>query len=131
MTTLTTSSATDTLTVSVTSEPLLHRDPLTLYQDVRTVTEDCYLFESLAGPADDLRCAVVGWGRLAELRFHEDRVELDAEGRSATHWAPHWTRCSDRSAGSPAPAGCSTRSGPRRRSSPSAPTVPPPSPSAS
>jgi anthranilate synthase component 1 len=80
MTTLTTSSATDTLTVSVTSEPLLHRDPLTLYQDVRAVTEDCYLFESLAGPADDLRSAVVGWGRLAELRFHESRVELDAEG---------------------------------------------------
>ncbi|MER5865533.1 anthranilate synthase component I family protein [Kitasatospora sp. NPDC002040] len=80
MSILTTSSATDTLTVGVSSEPLLHRDPLTLYRDVRAVTEDCYLFESLSGPDDDLRSAVVGWGRLAELRFHEGRVELDAEG---------------------------------------------------
>ncbi|MFD9128875.1 anthranilate synthase component I family protein [Kitasatospora sp. NPDC059571] len=80
MTTLTASSATERLTVGVAAEPLLHRDPLTLYQDVRAATEDCYLFESLAGPADDLRCAVVGWGRIAELRFHRDRVELDADG---------------------------------------------------
>lgn len=60
--------------VDVRTEALKSTDPLALYRDVQLLTPDCYLFESLAGPAEDLNTAVVGWGRLAEVRIHPGTV---------------------------------------------------------
>ncbi|MFG3497196.1 anthranilate synthase component I family protein [Streptomyces sp. NPDC047928] len=67
--------------VRVTSTELPPHRPLDLYTALLAEwgEGEVFLFESLAGPADDRRAsAVVGHGRLAEIRVFADRVELDA-----------------------------------------------------
>lgn len=52
-------------------------EPLEFYRDLCGVSQDCYLLESLSGPAEDVTASVVGWGRLAEVRVEDARVTLD------------------------------------------------------
>ncbi|MEU6115262.1 anthranilate synthase component I family protein [Streptomyces sp. NPDC047117] len=65
--------------VRVVSEELPAHDPLRLYAELsaRLGSQDAFLFESLAGPDKDRRSAVVGYGRLAEIRVHHGRVEIE------------------------------------------------------
>ncbi|MBT2405503.1 MULTISPECIES: anthranilate synthase component I family protein [unclassified Streptomyces] len=65
--------------VEVGVEELAPHAPLELYEALRAVlpAEEVFLFESLEGAAADRRSAVVGFGRLAEIRVHADRVEVD------------------------------------------------------
>ncbi|ARF54313.1 anthranilate synthase component I family protein [Streptomyces gilvosporeus] len=64
--------------VRVTEAPLPWHDPLLLY--TRLVAElgpqDVFLFESLAGPERDRGAAVVGCGRLAEVRVFARHIEV-------------------------------------------------------
>ncbi|MFG3284155.1 anthranilate synthase component I family protein [Streptomyces sp. NPDC048111] len=57
-------------------------DALGLYEALSRTREqgEVYLFESLDGPDQDRHYAAVGCGRLAELRVHATRLELDAPG---------------------------------------------------
>ncbi len=68
--------------VRVISTELPATDPLRLYEALLRTREqdDAYLFESLDGPDQDRHYAAVGYGRLAELRVHADRVEFEAAG---------------------------------------------------
>ncbi|MEV0126407.1 anthranilate synthase component I family protein [Streptomyces sp. NPDC050703] len=72
----------ETIAVRVTATELPHSSPALVYEALLRDRErdDVYLFESLDGPAQDRHSAVVGWGRLAELRLYADRVELAAPG---------------------------------------------------
>ncbi|MEV7522648.1 anthranilate synthase component I family protein [Streptomyces sp. NPDC091371] len=65
--------------VRVAAEELARHAPLDLYAALREVlpAEEVFLFESLEGAPADRRSAVVGFGRLAEIRVHADRVEVD------------------------------------------------------
>ncbi|PJN03844.1 2-amino-4-deoxychorismate synthase [Streptomyces sp. CB01201] len=68
--------------VRVVSEELPQVEALGLYEALSRTREegDVYLFESLDGPDQDRHYAAVGYGRLAELRIHADRLELAAPG---------------------------------------------------
>ncbi|MGW8333426.1 anthranilate synthase component I family protein [Streptomyces sp. NPDC055808] len=68
--------------VRVVSEELPQVEALGLYEALSRTREqgDVYLFESLDGPDQDRHYAAVGYGRLAELRVHADRLELVAPG---------------------------------------------------
>ncbi|MFD3545965.1 anthranilate synthase component I family protein [Streptomyces sp. NPDC058655] len=65
--------------VRVVAQELAPHAPLDLYGALRAVlpAEDVFLLESLEGAPADRRSAVVGFGRLAEVRVHADRVEVD------------------------------------------------------
>ncbi|MFJ4775260.1 anthranilate synthase component I family protein [Streptomyces sp. NPDC088762] len=65
--------------VRVVAEEMAPHAPLDLYGALRAVlpAEEVFLFESLEGAPADRRSAVVGFGRLAEIRVHADRVEVD------------------------------------------------------
>ncbi|MGW0389356.1 anthranilate synthase component I family protein [Streptomyces sp. NPDC003042] len=65
--------------VRVGVEELARHAPLELYAALSAVLpeQEVFLFESLEGAAPDRRSAVVGFGRLAEIRVHADRVEVD------------------------------------------------------
>ncbi|MGW6905194.1 anthranilate synthase component I family protein [Streptomyces sp. NPDC054940] len=67
------------ISVRVTAAELPHHDPLELYERLREVcrAEDVFLFESTDGAAPDRRSAVVGLGRLAEIRVFAEHVEID------------------------------------------------------
>ncbi|MFD7553876.1 anthranilate synthase component I family protein [Streptomyces sp. NPDC059835] len=69
--------------VRVAVEELTRHAPLDLYAALREVlpAEEVFLFESLEGAPADRRSAVVGFGRLAGIRVHADRIEVD--GRTA------------------------------------------------
>ncbi|RCH65323.1 anthranilate synthase component I family protein [Streptomyces sp. SDr-06] len=71
-----------TIPVRVVSEELPQVDALGLYEALARTRQDgdVYLFESLDGPDQDRHYAAVGYGRLAELRVHADRLELVAAG---------------------------------------------------
>ncbi|MFJ4435760.1 anthranilate synthase component I family protein [Streptomyces sp. NPDC088923] len=63
----------------ITSAPLPRHEPLALYERLaadRPAT-DVFLLESLSGSAEDRRSAVVGVGRLAEIRVYERHVDID------------------------------------------------------
>nr|WP_218617433.1 anthranilate synthase component I family protein [Cryptosporangium aurantiacum] len=62
--------------------PLSPVNPLALYRALAAerASGDLYLLESLDGPDQDRHGAVVGWGRLAELRFVGHRLELHGSG---------------------------------------------------
>ncbi|MFE9426918.1 anthranilate synthase component I family protein [Kitasatospora sp. NPDC006697] len=64
--------------VRVESREVAAPDPLQLFEALQRTRPpgDSYLLESLDGPEQDRHAAVVGWGRLAELRCHPDRLEL-------------------------------------------------------
>ncbi|MFE9532666.1 anthranilate synthase component I family protein [Streptomyces sp. NPDC006691] len=68
--------------VRVVSEELPQVEALGLYEALSRTREegDVYLFESLDGPDRDRHYAAVGYGRLAELRVHAERLELVAPG---------------------------------------------------
>ncbi|MEU6053747.1 anthranilate synthase component I family protein [Streptomyces xanthochromogenes] len=68
--------------VRLVSEELPQVEALGLYEALSRTREegDVYLFESLDGPDQDRHYAAVGYGRLAELRVHADRLELVAPG---------------------------------------------------
>lgn len=68
--------------IEVTSVTLPSIDPLSLYTTLAECRppDDLYLFESLDGPDQDRCAAAVGWGRLAELRFIADRLEVTGGG---------------------------------------------------
>ncbi|WP_328397953.1 anthranilate synthase component I family protein [Streptomyces sp. NBC_00390] len=72
--------------VRVTATELPPSDPVQVYEALAQdrAQGDVYLFESLDGPVQDRHSAVVGWGRLAELRLYADRVELTAPGELGT-----------------------------------------------
>ncbi|MDG9708956.1 anthranilate synthase component I family protein [Streptomyces sp. DH10] len=65
--------------VRVAAAELPHHDPLELYERLRDVcrAEDVFLFESRDGAAPDRRSAVLGLGRLAEIRVFAEHVEID------------------------------------------------------
>ncbi|MFE5809666.1 anthranilate synthase component I family protein [Streptomyces sp. NPDC056491] len=65
--------------VRVEVEELAGHAPPDLYAALRAVlpAEEVFLLESLEGAPADRRSAVVGFGRLAEIRVHADRVEVD------------------------------------------------------
>nr|WP_208641388.1 anthranilate synthase component I family protein [Streptomyces africanus] len=67
------------ITVRVTAAELPHHDPLELYERLRETcrAEDVFLFESRDGAAPDRRSAVLGLGRLAEIRVFAGHVEID------------------------------------------------------
>ncbi|MFC9897560.1 anthranilate synthase component I family protein [Nocardia sp. NPDC127579] len=68
--------------VTVVRTELPGGEALDLYEALSAVRPDgdVFLFESLAGPAQDCRTATVGWGRLADLQIFADRVHLEAAG---------------------------------------------------
>ncbi|WP_328310082.1 anthranilate synthase component I family protein [Streptomyces sp. NBC_00442] len=68
-----------TIGVRVTDTALPHHDPLDLYVRLREslAATDVFLFESVDGADQDRRWAVVGFGRLAEIRVHDGYVEID------------------------------------------------------
>ncbi|MGW7416206.1 anthranilate synthase component I family protein [Streptomyces sp. NPDC054863] len=70
---------TTTIGVRVTEAGLPRHDPLDLYVRLRDVLpeQDVFLFESLAGAEQDRRSAVVGFGRLAEIRVFDRHIDLD------------------------------------------------------
>ncbi|MEV5975428.1 anthranilate synthase component I family protein [Streptomyces sp. NPDC052114] len=70
---------TSTIGVRVTDTELPGHDPLDLYAQLRELlpAQDVFLFESVDGADQDRRSAVVGFGRLAELRVYDGRVEID------------------------------------------------------
>ncbi|MYX04199.1 MULTISPECIES: anthranilate synthase component I family protein [unclassified Streptomyces] len=65
--------------VRVTDAELPHHDPLELYARLRNVLPESgvFLFESLSGAVQDRRSAVVGFGRLAEIRVHGEHVDIE------------------------------------------------------
>ncbi|GAA2487557.1 anthranilate synthase component I family protein [Streptomyces gobitricini] len=67
------------IAVRVTSTGLPHHDSLDVYERLRAVhaEEDVFLFESVDGAGTDRRWAVVGFGRLAEIRVFDGYVEID------------------------------------------------------
>ncbi|SMQ18886.1 anthranilate synthase component 1 [Streptomyces sp. Ag82_O1-12] len=69
----------DRIEVRVAAAELPHHDPLELYERLLDVSgpEDVFLLESRAGAAPDRRSAVVGAGRLAEIRVFAEHVEID------------------------------------------------------
>ncbi|MFJ8393491.1 anthranilate synthase component I family protein [Streptomyces sp. NPDC094144] len=68
--------------ITVTDTGLPHHDPLDLYVHLRELlpVQDVFLFESVDGAARDRRSAVVGFGRLAEIRVYDGYVEIDGAG---------------------------------------------------
>ncbi|MEU8783830.1 anthranilate synthase component I family protein [Streptomyces sp. NPDC048637] len=70
------------LSVRVTTVPLPTHDPLALYCSLAAAVGrgEVFLLESLAGPQADRRPAVVGHGRLAEIRLFAAHVEIDGAG---------------------------------------------------
>ncbi|MFH8407227.1 anthranilate synthase component I family protein [Streptomyces sp. NPDC018019] len=68
--------------VRVVTVPLPGHDPLALYRALAAETGhgETFLTESLAGPRADRRPAVVGHGRLAEIRLFAGHVEIDGAG---------------------------------------------------
>ncbi|MER7702080.1 anthranilate synthase component I family protein [Kitasatospora sp. NPDC097605] len=74
------------IAVRVTATGLPSHDPLDLYAGLRRTLpeQEVFLFESVAGPADDLRTATVGHGRLAELRVFDGYVDIDGLPALAT-----------------------------------------------
>ncbi|MEU9100937.1 anthranilate synthase component I family protein [Streptomyces sp. NPDC048361] len=74
-----------TIGVRVTDTALPHHDPLDLYVRLREslAASDVFLFESVDGADQDRRWAVVGFGRLAEIRVHDGFVEIDGAARVA------------------------------------------------
>ncbi|MFJ6694639.1 anthranilate synthase component I family protein [Streptomyces sp. NPDC091272] len=70
---------TTTIGVRVTEAVLPQHDPLDLYVRLRDVLpeQDVFLFESRAGAEEDRRSAVVGFGRLAEIRVFDGHIEVD------------------------------------------------------
>ncbi|MEU6612432.1 MULTISPECIES: anthranilate synthase component I family protein [Streptomyces] len=70
---------TRTIGVKVTDTELPPHDPLALYVDLRKSlpVQDVFLFESIEGADRDRRSAVVGFGRLAEIRVFGGHVEFD------------------------------------------------------
>ncbi|MEU7582088.1 anthranilate synthase component I family protein [Streptomyces sp. NPDC041068] len=73
---------TNTIGVVVTDTELPRHDPLDLYVHLRELLpdRDVFLFESVDGADQDRRSAVVGAGRLAEIRVFDGRVEIDGTG---------------------------------------------------
>ena len=69
--------------VNVKAVPLPPVNPLSLYTALAAErpAHDLYMLESLDGPDQDRRGAMLGWDRLAEIRFVGDRLELRAAGR--------------------------------------------------
>nr|ATU31819.1 anthranilate synthase [Streptomyces sp. KCB13F003] len=65
--------------VHMTERELAPHDPLRLYAALERELGryEPFLFESLAGPEQGRRWAVVGYGRLAELRVFAGRVEIE------------------------------------------------------
>ncbi|MFJ9418944.1 anthranilate synthase component I family protein [Streptomyces sp. NPDC101227] len=65
--------------VHMAERELAPHDPLRLYAALERELgrSDAFLFESLAGPDEGRRWAVVGHGRLAEVRVFAGRVEID------------------------------------------------------
>ncbi|MFG3283157.1 anthranilate synthase component I family protein [Streptomyces sp. NPDC048111] len=74
-----------TIGVRVTDTALPHHDPLDLYVRLRETlaADDVFLFESVDGADQDRRWAVVGFGRLAEIRVHDGHLEIDGAARIA------------------------------------------------
>ncbi|MYV93983.1 anthranilate synthase component I family protein [Streptomyces sp. SID1034] len=74
-----------TIGVRVTDTALPHHDPLDLYVRLRESldADDVFLFESVDGADQDRRWAVVGFGRLAEIRVHDGYLEIDGAARIA------------------------------------------------
>ncbi|MGW2815064.1 anthranilate synthase component I family protein [Streptomyces sp. NPDC001415] len=74
-----------TIGVRVTDTALPHHDPLDLYVRLREslAADDVFLFESVDGADQDRRWAVVGFGRLAEIRVHDGYLEIDGAARIA------------------------------------------------
>ncbi|MFI0976479.1 anthranilate synthase component I family protein [Streptomyces sp. NPDC021093] len=70
---------TTTIGVRVTAAGLPRHDPLDLYVRLRDFLpeQDVFLFESMAGADQDRRSAVVGFGRLAEIRVFDGHIDLD------------------------------------------------------
>lgn len=68
-----------TVDVRVTDSELPRHDPLDLYVPLRAALgqDDVFLFESVDGADQDGRAAVVGFGRLAEIRVYDGYVDLD------------------------------------------------------
>ncbi|GHC43901.1 anthranilate synthase component I family protein [Streptomyces flavofungini] len=68
-----------TVDVRVTDSELPRHDPLDLYVPLRAALgqDDVFLFESVDGADQDRRAAVVGFGRLAEIRVYDGYVDLD------------------------------------------------------
>lgn len=74
------------VTVSLEAVSIPVHEPLDMYVALRRerAEDDVFLFESPDGPDQDARSAVVGWGRLAELRIFENHVTISGtEGLSA------------------------------------------------
>lgn len=67
----------DAIPVQIRSTVVNLWEPLELYRDLCGIFPDCYLLESLSGPAEDVIASVVGWGRLIEVRVEDTRVALD------------------------------------------------------
>ncbi|MEV3991298.1 anthranilate synthase component I family protein [Streptomyces sp. NPDC049837] len=67
------------IAVRVTATGLPHHDSLDVYERLLAVRgeEDVFLFESADGAEPDRRWAVVGFGRLAEIRVFDGYVEID------------------------------------------------------
>ncbi|MDT9684992.1 anthranilate synthase component I family protein [Streptomyces sp. TRM76323] len=67
------------IAVRVTATRLPHHDSLDVYERLRAARgeEDVFLFESVDGAEPDRRWAVVGFGRLAEIRVFDGHVEID------------------------------------------------------
>ncbi|MER5513281.1 anthranilate synthase component I family protein [Streptomyces sp. NPDC002763] len=72
-------SSQERITVRVAAAELPHHAPLELYERLRDTcrAEDVFLFESTDGAAPDRRSAVIGLGRLAEIRVFAEHVEID------------------------------------------------------
>ncbi|MEU0743764.1 anthranilate synthase component I family protein [Streptomyces sp. NPDC006134] len=67
------------IAVRVSTAPLPPHDPLELYARLRAgrTADDVYLFENLGEHEEDRDGAVVGYGRLCELRVYAGHVEID------------------------------------------------------
>ncbi|GAA2398858.1 chorismate-binding protein [Streptomyces glaucosporus] len=65
--------------VRIASDDLPPHDPLDLYTRLRGFhrQEEVFLFESVEGSGRDRRSAVVGVGRLAEIRMYDGHVDID------------------------------------------------------
>ncbi|WNF28023.1 anthranilate synthase component I family protein [Streptomyces sp. C11-1] len=65
--------------VRVTTATLPAHDPLELYVRLRDAlpADDVFLFENINGPGQDRSSAVVGHGRLCEIRVYAGHVEID------------------------------------------------------
>ncbi|GGR77835.1 hypothetical protein GCM10010252_15590 [Streptomyces aureoverticillatus] len=68
-----------TVGVRVTEAELPRHDPLDLYVPLREALgqDDVFLFESVDGADQDRRSAVVGFGRLAEIRVYDGHIDLE------------------------------------------------------